>query len=72
MLEARSLTKYYNHTLAVRNVSFTVQPGEILGYLGARYISAIFFEEPSTIASDGRKAPPEIAHIRQTRSGALF
>jgi predicted permease len=34
MLEARSLTKYYNHTPAVRRVSFTVKPGEILGYLG--------------------------------------
>jgi len=34
MLEARSLTKYYNHTPAVRNVSFTIRPGEILGYLG--------------------------------------
>jgi energy-coupling factor transporter ATP-binding protein EcfA2 len=34
MLEARSLTKYYNHTAAVRNVSFSVMPGEILGYLG--------------------------------------
>ena len=34
MLEARSLTKYYHHTLAVRQVSFTLRPGEILGYLG--------------------------------------
>src|ERR1035438_4704525 len=34
MLEARSLTKYYSHTAAVRQVSFTVKPGEILGYLG--------------------------------------
>ncbi len=34
MLEARMLTKYYNHTPAVRQVSFTVKPGEILGYLG--------------------------------------
>jgi len=34
MLEARSLTKYYSRTPAVRNVSFTIQPGEILGYLG--------------------------------------
>jgi predicted permease len=34
MLEARSLTKYYHHTPAVRGVSFTVRPGEILGYLG--------------------------------------
>src|SRR5690348_1012768 len=35
MLEVRSLTKYYNHTAAVRNVSFTIRPGEILGYLGS-------------------------------------
>jgi predicted permease len=34
MLEARSLTKYYSHTPAVRGVSFQVRPGEILGYLG--------------------------------------
>ena len=34
MLEARSLTKYYSHTPAVRQVSFTIRPGEILGYLG--------------------------------------
>jgi predicted permease len=34
MLEARSLTKYYSHTPAVRQVSFTVRRGEILGYLG--------------------------------------
>jgi len=34
MLEARSLTKYYQHTAAVRRVSFTVRPGEILGFLG--------------------------------------
>src|SRR3954469_14807074 len=34
MLEARQLTKFYNHTLAVKNVSFTIRPGEILGYLG--------------------------------------
>jgi ABC-2 type transport system ATP-binding protein len=34
MLEARSLTKYYGHVLAVRQVGFAVRPGEILGYLG--------------------------------------
>jgi ABC-2 type transport system ATP-binding protein len=34
MLEARSLTKYFNHIPAVREVSFRIQPGEILGYLG--------------------------------------
>jgi ABC-2 type transport system ATP-binding protein len=35
MLEALSLTKYYSATAAVRNVSFAVRPGRILGYLGA-------------------------------------
>lgn len=34
MLEARALTKLYNHTPAVKDVSFTIRPGEILGYLG--------------------------------------
>ncbi|MGC2184565.1 MAG: ABC transporter ATP-binding protein, partial [Terriglobales bacterium] len=35
MLEVRSLTKYYDNTAAVRDVSFTIKPGEILGYLGS-------------------------------------
>lgn len=34
MLEAKSLTKFYRHIAAVSNVSFTIRPGEILGYLG--------------------------------------
>ena len=34
MFEARSLTKRYSGLLAVDNVSFHIQRGEILGYLG--------------------------------------
>ena len=34
MLEARQLTKLYSGIPAVDHVSFTIQPGEILGYLG--------------------------------------
>jgi ABC-2 type transport system ATP-binding protein len=34
MLEVRQLTKLYTGVPAVNNVSFTIQPGEILGYLG--------------------------------------
>ena len=34
MLEVSSLTKRYLGRPAVHNVSFTVSPGEILGYLG--------------------------------------
>lgn len=34
MLEARQLTKLYSGVVAVDRVSFTIRPGEILGYLG--------------------------------------
>jgi ABC-2 type transport system ATP-binding protein len=34
MLEVRNVTKRYGAITAVRNVSFTVRPGEVLGYLG--------------------------------------
>jgi ABC-2 type transport system ATP-binding protein len=34
MLEARSLTKCYATVPALENVSFCIQPGEVLGYLG--------------------------------------
>jgi ABC-2 type transport system ATP-binding protein len=34
MLEVRSLLKRYNHIPAVDGVSFTIRPGEVLGYLG--------------------------------------
>ena len=34
MLEARGLTKRYGSLPVVNGVSFTIHPGEILGYLG--------------------------------------
>ena len=34
MLEVRDLTKYYSRIPAIQSVSFTIRPGEILGYLG--------------------------------------
>ena len=34
MLELRRLTKHYRSIPAVENVSFTLRPGEILGYVG--------------------------------------
>jgi ABC-2 type transport system ATP-binding protein len=34
MLEVRSLTKTYSTIPALENVSFTVSPGQVLGYLG--------------------------------------
>jgi ABC-2 type transport system ATP-binding protein len=34
MIEARQLTKRYGHTVAVDEVSFTVEPGRVTGFLG--------------------------------------
>lgn len=34
MIEVDTLTKTYGSTAAIKNVSFTVEPGEILGFLG--------------------------------------
>jgi ABC-2 type transport system ATP-binding protein len=34
VIEARGLTKRYGNTLAVDNLSFTVQPGRVTGFLG--------------------------------------
>ena len=34
MLEARGLTKYYGSVLAVHNIDFRLDPGQVLGYLG--------------------------------------
>ena len=34
MLEAERLTKYFNRKAVVKEVSFTILPGEIVGYLG--------------------------------------
>lgn len=34
MIQAHNLTKYYGATTAIRNVSFQVKKGEILGFLG--------------------------------------
>ncbi len=34
MLEARDLAKFYHGAAALKDVSFKITPGEILGYLG--------------------------------------
>src|SRR5579864_9316401 len=34
MLEARGLTKYYGSVLAVQSIDFSLEPGQVLGYLG--------------------------------------
>src|SRR3954466_14968990 len=34
MIEARDLTKHYGDKLAVDHLSFTVEPGQVTGFLG--------------------------------------
>lgn len=34
MIDCQKLTKHYGHLLAVDNISFQVEPGEVLGFLG--------------------------------------
>jgi len=34
ILEAKNLCKFYGSVLAVQNVTFTLEPGQVLGYLG--------------------------------------
>ncbi|RLB13392.1 MAG: ABC transporter ATP-binding protein, partial [Deltaproteobacteria bacterium] len=34
MIQAKNLTKYFGQKLAVDSISFTVQKGEVLGFLG--------------------------------------
>src|SRR6185312_7645018 len=34
-LELRSVSKFYGRVTAVRDISFTLRPGEVCGYLGA-------------------------------------
>ena len=36
MVEIKNLTKYYGQKAAVKNISFTVEDHEILGFLGDR------------------------------------
>lgn len=34
MIQVNNLTKYFRQKLAIDNISFTVQKGEVLGFLG--------------------------------------
>lgn len=63
MLEARGLTKRYGALLAVDGISFTVNPGEVLGYLGpngsgksttVNMIVGLLHPGSGTIALNGR------------------
>ncbi len=74
MLEVRSLTKCYSSVAAVENVSFTVKPGEVLGYLGpngsgksttVKIITGLLEPTSGTVLFNGRKIGDDLAAYKR-------
>jgi ABC-2 type transport system ATP-binding protein len=75
LLEARNLTKFYGRVPAVRGVSFTVRPYEVLGYLGpngsgksttANMITGLLEPAEGEILFDGRNVKEDpVAYKRR-------
>jgi ABC-2 type transport system ATP-binding protein len=70
MLEVRDVTKRYGAITGVRNVSFTVRPGEVLGYLGpngsgksttVRMLAGLMPPSSGTILFDGADIQQDLA-----------
>ena len=66
MIEARGLTKRYGSTLAVDQLSFTVEPGRVTGFLGPngagksttmRMILGLDRPTNGTVTVAGRRSP---------------
>jgi ABC-2 type transport system ATP-binding protein len=79
MIEARGLTKRYGDTVAVNELSFTVQPGVVTGFLGPngagksttmRLILGLDRPTKGSVTVDG--APYATAHRPLTEVGALL
>ena len=74
MLEALHLWKFYGGTAAVRDVSFLVEPGEIVGYLGAngsgksttaRMITGLLTPSRGVVSFKGRDISEDLVAYRQ-------
>lgn len=76
MLEVRHVTKRYGAITAVRDVSFTVRPGEVLGYLGpngsgksttVKMLAGLMPPSLGTVLFDGRDIQDDLisykAHV---------
>lgn len=70
MLQVRSLTKCYSSIPAVDNVSFAIQPGEVLGYLGpngsgksttVKIITGLLEPSAGTVLFEGRNIKDDLA-----------
>ena len=74
MLEALHLWKFYGGTAAVRDVSFLVGPGEIVGYLGAngsgksttaRLVTGLLTPSRGVVSFKGRDISADLVAYRQ-------
>ena len=72
MIEVQNLTKFYGQVPAIQDVSFSVEPGEILGFLGPNGAG-----KTTTMASYRPQVAPRAlratmcSHNRSTCEGAL-
>jgi ABC-2 type transport system ATP-binding protein len=74
MLEARSLTKCYSSIPALDNVSFTIGPGEVLGYLGpngsgksttVKIIAGLLEPSSGSVLFNGRHIGKDLAGFKR-------
>jgi ABC-2 type transport system ATP-binding protein len=73
MLDAQSITKRYSTIPAVQNVSFTLNPGEVLGYLGpngsgksttVKMITGLIQPSDGKIFFHGQNIHNDLSHFR--------
>jgi ABC-2 type transport system ATP-binding protein len=74
MLEARGLTKRFSGTRVVHGVSFSVQPGEVVGYLGpngsgktttSRMLTGLLEPSEGTVLFDGTSIHTDLTAFRR-------
>jgi len=74
MLEVRSLSKSYSSVPALDNVSFTVRPGEVLGYLGpngsgksttVKIITGLLEPSSGSVLFNGRNIKEDLAGYKR-------
>ena len=72
-LRARALTKHFSGVIAVKNVDFTLRPGEIVGYLGPngsgktttlRMIAGLVEPSSGRVEIDGRNVRDDLIAFR--------
>lgn len=74
MLEIQALTKYYRNVPVVKDVSFTVKPGEVTGYLGpngsgksttVKMITGLLEPSAGRVLLDGRNIRLDLAAFKR-------